>query len=100
MIHLEIDEEHLKDLYLEKVKEKLEELESEVFFMNSKQLSAYLNMSWNTIVENLLYEDNFPSIRLGSKWLFNRKEVEAYMEKYYNAVRNNGGDILRYKRKA
>ncbi|WHX25137.1 helix-turn-helix domain-containing protein [Virgibacillus halodenitrificans] len=100
MIHFEIDEEQLKDLYLEKVEEKLEELEAEVFFMNSKQLSAYLNMSWNTIVEHLLYEDDFPSIRLGSKWLFNRKEVKAYMEKYYEAVRNNGGDILRYKRKA
>ncbi|AYV69160.1 hypothetical protein C2I06_21200 [Niallia circulans] len=27
------------------------ELEADVFFTNSKQLSAYLNMSWNTIVE-------------------------------------------------
>jgi excisionase family DNA binding protein len=99
MIHLEIDEEQLKDLYLEKVEEKLEKLEADVFFMNSKQLSAYLNMSWNTIVEHLLYDKEFPSIRLGSKWLFNRKEVERYMDKYYVAVRNNGGDIVRYKRK-
>ena len=100
MLHLEIDEEQLRDLYLEKVEEKLEELNAEVFFLNSKQLAAYLNMSWNTIVEHLLYRDDFPSIRLGSKWLFNRKEVETYMEKYYMAVRNNGGDILRYKKKA
>ncbi len=99
MITLEINQEQLKELYLRKVEERLEELEAEVFFMNSKQLTSYLNMSWNSICTHLLYEENFPKIRLGSKWLFKRKDVQEYMEKYYDNVRNNGGDILKYKRK-
>ena len=99
MISFNIDEKELKELYLQKVDERLEELEREVFFMNSKQLSAYLNLSWNTIVENFLYDEDFPCLRAGSKWLFNRKEVQEYMDNYYEEVRNNGGDILKYKRK-
>ncbi|PAL05263.1 helix-turn-helix domain-containing protein [Peribacillus simplex] len=99
MINFEIDKEQLRELYLQKVEERLEALESEVFFMNSRQLAAYLNMSWNTICENLLYDQEFPSLRLGSKWLFNKKEVQMYMDKYYIEVRNNGGDILKYKRR-
>jgi phage pi2 protein 07 len=99
MINVEVDREQLKELYLQKVEERLKEIELEVFFMDSKQLSAYLNMSWNTIASNLLYEEDFPKVRLGTKWLFNRKEVQEFMQKYYIEIRNNGGDILRYKRK-
>lgn len=99
MISFEIDQELLKELYLQKVEEHLQEIEMEVFFMDSKQLATYLNMSWNTIVSHLLYDEKFPKVRLGSKWLFNRKEVQEFMEKYYLEVRNNGGDILKYKRK-
>lgn len=98
MINFEIDQELLKELYLQKVEEHLQEIEMEVFFMDSKQLATYLNMSWNTIVSHLLYDEKFPKVRLGSKWLFNRKEVQEFMEKYYLEVRNNGGDILKYKR--
>ncbi|KON68853.1 hypothetical protein AKG34_08645 [Peribacillus butanolivorans] len=99
MISFEIDQELLKELYLQKVEEHLQEIEMEVFFMDSKQLATYLNMSWNTIVSHLLYDEKFPKVRLGSKWLFNRKEVQEFMKKYYVEVRNNGGDILKYKRK-
>lgn len=99
MIRVEIDEQELKNIYLQKVEERLEELESVVFFMNSKQLCEYLNMSWNTIVDSFLYDDEFPSLKVGTKWLFNRKEVQKYMEKYYDEVKTNGRDILKYRRK-
>lgn len=99
MITFEINQEELKELYLQKIEEHIQELESEVFFMNTKQLASYLNMSWNTIVTNLLYDEEFPKVRLGSKWLFNKEEVQKYMKKYYFEVCDNGGDILKYKRR-
>ena len=99
MINIEVDQEKLKELYLQKIDEHLQELESDVFFMNSKQLATYLNMSWNTIVTHLLYDEEFPKIRLGSKWLFHKKEVGKYMEKYYIEVRKSGRDINSYKQK-
>jgi len=99
LITIEVDQEKLEKLYLQKIDEHLQKLESEVFFMNSKQLCTYLNMSWNTIVTHLLYDEEFPKIRLGNKWLFHKKEVGKYMEKYYNEVRKNGGSMVNYKRK-
>jgi lipopolysaccharide biosynthesis glycosyltransferase len=75
MINIEVDQEKLKELYLQKIDEHLQESESDLLFMNLKQLATYLNMSWNTIVTHLLYEEEFPKIRLGSKRLFHKKEV-------------------------
>jgi hypothetical protein len=45
MITIKVDQEKFKELYLQKIDEHLQELESEVFFMNSKQLGTYLNVS-------------------------------------------------------
>ena len=56
MITIEVDQEKLKDLYQQKIDEHLQELESKVFFMNSKQLPTYLNMSWNRIVTRSLHD--------------------------------------------
>ncbi|WP_404336407.1 hypothetical protein [Planococcus rifietoensis] len=98
MIQVSIDEEQLKALYLQEVAKRIEEIEQEVFFMNSKQLQKYLNMVWNSIQEHLLHDPEFGAIRLGSKWLFHKREVDAYMQRYYEEVRDNGGDILKYRK--
>ncbi|MBE1557008.1 DNA-binding protein [Sporosarcina limicola] len=96
MIQIEINQDQLERLYLQKVEERLNEIESKHYFMDSKQLTTYLNMSWPTVVKHFLYEEEFGAIRLGSKWLFNRKEVDKYMDKFYKAVRDSGGDIQKY----
>lgn len=99
MINIEVDYEELKRIYIDKVEEHLKEIESNHYFMNTKQLCDYLNMSWPSIEKKFLYEYEFGAIRLGSKWLFNRKQVDKYMDSYYEKVRANGGDILKYKSK-
>src|SRR5690625_2979218 len=100
MFDFNIDSERLEEVVIEKVEAHLREVkEDKVFFFNSKQLQNYLNMSWNSITTHLISDDKFPSLRLGRKWLFPKKEVDLYMENYYVLVSSNGGDILRYKRK-
>lgn len=98
MITLEIDQKELKDLYLQKVEERLKEIEETVFFMNSKQLTAYLNMSWASVEKHMLHDEEFGAIRLGSKWLFHKKTVDEYMNKFYKNVRDNGGNIQKLTR--
>lgn len=98
MIEVRINEEELKALYLQKVDDRIREIEQDVFFMNSKQLQKYLNMSWSSIVENILHDPELGAIRLGNKWLFHKRQVDVYMQRYYEEVRNNGGDILKYRR--
>lgn len=99
MIQIDFDRSQLEELAKEALAERMKEIESEVFFMDSKQLQKFANMSWNSIVTHFLSDPKFPAIRLGHKWLFPRGEVEAYMQKYYEAVRSSGGDIQKYVRK-
>lgn len=98
MFELKINEEELKALYLQKLDERMKEIEKDVFFMNSKQLQNYLNMGWSSIVQHLLHEEEFGSIRLGNKWLFEKKRVDAYMQKFSEDVRKQGGNIQTYQR--
>lgn len=100
MISIQIDQAELERIYIEKVEERLKEIESTHYFMNTKQLCAYLNMSWPTIERNFLYEEGFGALRCGSKWLFNTKQVDKFLDEYYQQVMKNGGDILNYKKKA
>lgn len=99
MIHVQIDQEELKALYLEKLDRHLKEIEANVFFMDSKSLCQFTGMSWTNVSTHLMSDSDFPAIRLGNKWLFPRKEVSEYMQKYYEAVRDSGGDIKTYQKK-
>lgn len=99
MINVDIDQSHLEEIIREELKAKIEEIEKNIFFMDSKQLQEVVNMSWNSIVTHFMSDPEFPKIRLGNKWLFNRKEVFAYLDKFYEAVRDSGGDIQKYVRK-
>ena len=99
MIQFQIDQEELKALYLSKLDERMREIEQEVFFMDSKALCRFTGMSYTNVFTHLMSDPDFPAIRLGNKWLFPRKEVADYMQRYYEAVRNDTGDIKTYKRK-
>ena len=97
MFEMNIDNEKVEQIVSKKVEEHLREIEEDhIFFLNSKQLQKYLNMSWNSITTHLISDESFPSLRLGRKWLFPKKEVDSFMEEYYKKVRSEGGDILNY----
>lgn len=96
MIQIDFDQARLEELAKEALAERMKEIENDVFFMDSKQLQKFVGMSWNSITFHLLSDPTFPKLRLGSKWLFPRQEVESYMHKYYAAVRDGGGDIKKY----
>lgn len=102
---LERLEERIADLE-EKIKkmengvEKKKGTEDDYFYLSAKQLMSYLNMSWNSIREHLLYDPEFPYNRLGPRYLFRKEEIDNYMDKHYHAVRHNGGDIIKYRKKA
>lgn len=99
MINIDFDQSQLEDMAKEALAERMKEIENDVFFMDSKQLQKFVCMSWNSIVTHLLSDSEFPAIRLGHRWLFPRQEVTEYMQKYYEAVRNSGGDIQKFVRK-
>lgn len=97
MINLQIDEEILKEMYNQKIDEYLQAVEHESMFLTFSGLVKYLNISNVSIREFLLWREDFPKIRLGSK-VFPRKEVSDYMEEYLKEVKVAGGDMHAMKR--
>lgn len=93
LVKLALNEESLKELYLVEVKKHLAELEMDTFLMDSKQLCKVLNLSWPTIEKLFLNDPQFPKIRIGKKWIFNRKEVEKYIERWSEEIREQGGEV-------
>lgn len=99
MLHIQIDENALRELYLSKVEERLSAIEDEVFFMSSAELCKFVGMSWVTVSKYLICDEEFPKLRNGNRWIFPKAEVTKYLHKYYEAVRNDTGDVKTFKRK-
>lgn len=93
IVKVDINEESLKELYLLEVQKRLEKMEMDTMLMDSKQLCKMLNLSWPTIEKLFLNDPNFPSIRVGKKWLFNRREVQEYIDHWSEYIREQGGRI-------
>jgi predicted DNA-binding transcriptional regulator AlpA len=93
IIHLSLDEEGLKELYLNEVQKHLEKIEMDTVLLDSKQLCQILNLSWPTIEKLFLNDPNFPKIRVGKKWVFNRGEVKDYIDRWSIETRQQGGTV-------
>ncbi|WWL81037.1 hypothetical protein V6B65_08405 [Bacillus altitudinis] len=46
-----------------------------------------LSLSRATVEKLFIYDPNFPSMRVGKKWLFNRQEVKEYINRWSIDVR-------------
>ncbi|WP_225985239.1 helix-turn-helix domain-containing protein [Priestia endophytica] len=93
IIQFSLNEEGLKELYLTEVQKHLEKIEMDTMLMDSKQLCQMLNLSWPTIEKLFLSDPNFPGIRIGKKWAFNRKEVQNYIDHWFSEIRAQGGMV-------
>lgn len=93
IVKIAVNEESLKELYLAEVQKRLEEMEMDTMLMDSKQLCTTLSLSWPTIEKLFLHDPRFPSIRIGKKWVFNRKEVQEYIDSWSGGIREQGGRI-------
>lgn len=91
MFEIKVDEDELKAIYQAEIQRKLEEVEFQSLLMNSKQLCDYLSLSWPTVEKIFLRDPNFPKMRVGTKWVFHRGEVQAYVNQWSRDVKKRGG---------
>lgn len=82
MVEIKLDDKELKDIYIAEVQKRLDNLELETMLMDSKQLCKMLSLSYPTVEKTFLRNPKFPKIRVGSKWLFNRKEVQEFIDRW------------------
>lgn len=96
-----INQQVIEEMARDAIEQRVKEIENTLYFMNTKQFLSYVNMSWNTANDVLLSDPEFDRvvIRLGNKFLYNKRELDAYLDKFFIAVLDNGGDISKYKRR-
>lgn len=90
MIEIKLDENELRAIYLAEIRKRLEKIELQTILMDSKQLCKMLSLSWPTVEKQFLSDPHFPKIRLGKKWLFNRIEVQDYINQWSKEFRKGG----------
>ncbi|WP_404459350.1 helix-turn-helix domain-containing protein [Sutcliffiella horikoshii] len=93
MLNITLDENELKKLYLEEVRKRVEGIEEQMLLIDIKELCKMLSLSRPTVEKLFIYNPKFPAMRVGKKWLFNRKEVEEYIKRWSIDVRKNGGSV-------
>jgi predicted DNA-binding transcriptional regulator AlpA len=81
-IDIQIDGELLKQIYREEVRRQLEIIKEEPLLIDMNELCEMLKLSRPTVEKNFLKNPDFPSMRINSKWIFNKKEVEAFLKEW------------------
>jgi phage pi2 protein 07 len=79
MIQIQVDENEVRRLYLQKIDEKLREYDAEMVFWDSKELMRRTCMSWNTIQKEFFFDPRFPKYKVGGKWIFPAKETREFL---------------------
>jgi len=79
MLKVEIDEQEVRNLYLERIEEKLKQVDAELVFWDSAELKRRTGMSWNTILKEFFYDERFPKYKVGRDWRFPAEETKQFL---------------------
>ena len=82
MLNIEIDYEEVRQMYMEKLKEKLSEVDAELVFWDANELKRRTCMCWNTIQKEFFFDPKFPKFKVGSKWYFPATEAKEFLLKW------------------
>lgn len=93
MLNISFDEKEFKKFALDVVRKRVEEIEEDMFLIDTKELCKLLSLSRPTVEKLFIYNPEFPSMRVGKKWVFNRQEVKEYINRWSVDVRKNGGSV-------
>lgn len=79
MIEVQINENEVREIYLQKLEEKIKEVDAELVFWDAKELKRRTCLSWNTIQKEFFYHPDFPKFKVGGKWMFPAAETKKFL---------------------
>lgn len=79
MLDIKIDENEVRQLYLQKLEEKIKEVDAELVFWSRNELMRRTCLSWNTICEYFFFDPRFPKHKVGKKWLIPAEEAKKFL---------------------
>lgn len=94
MIQLQVDEKELEKLYMDEIRKRLDKLDQDLTFWDSKELRRQTSMSWNTIQDHFFHDPDFPKFSTGNKWYFPAEECREFLKQW--AVDNQYQDKMKF----
>lgn len=79
MLNVQIDEQEVKKLAIEKIEEMLKDVEKDLVFWSRQELIRRTCLSWNTIQEHFFFDSRFPKYKVGNKWVFPADETKRFL---------------------
>lgn len=89
MLQIHVDQEAIEKLYLEAINQKIQEIDRDLVFWDTKELKRRTCLSWNTIQDNFFHHNDFPKVKIGGKWMYPAKETEIFLGKWLQEKRLN-----------
>lgn len=87
MLQVHVDEDAVKQMYQDAIQKRINELDQEMIYWDSKELKRRTCMSWNTIQDAFFHDPDFPKVKLGGKWYFPGKQAEEFLTNWLNERR-------------
>lgn|SRR5699024_7233775 len=92
MFNIDIDEATARQMMQQAIDERVEELAKEKYFMTYNELADYLNIS-KPVIEDRLIKNGLKYYKMGSKYLFKRDEVDAFLDEMTASMTATNNDI-------
>lgn len=84
MLNIQIDENEVEKIYLEKLDEKIKDIDKDLVFWDTNELKRRTCLSWNTIQERFFFDPRFPKFKVGGKWMFPADETKTFLLQWIN----------------
>lgn len=97
MLNVEVDEKMVRDLMQQAIDEKVDELAHEKFFITYNELASYLSIS-KPVIEEKLIKNGLKYYKVGSKYLFRKQEVDAFLNDMTASMTATNNDIKLFKK--
>jgi phage pi2 protein 07 len=79
VLNIQIDEQEVRRMLLEKVEEKVKKLDNDLVFWDAKELMRRTGMSWGTIQTEFFFDPRFKKHKVGTKWRFPGEESKKFL---------------------
>lgn len=82
MVEVQINQDEVRQMYMQKLEEKLKEVEAELVFWDTAELKRRTGLSWNTIQDQFFFDPRFEKHKVGGKWIFPAQRTKEFLLKW------------------
>lgn len=97
ILNIQVDDEQIKELMNKAIQERLDEFAKEAYFMTYEELCNYVRVS-RPIIEERFIKNGLRFYKNGNKYLFKRREVDAFLDEITEQMELGNNDFRFFQR--